>query len=61
LIAPLGKLHGWVYVRGMSATSFFVRDRQPAAAAGTIGAGMSFAICADMSLCTGVPRFTYSG
>jgi hypothetical protein len=50
-----------VYVRDMSATTFSMRDTQPAAAAGTIGAGMSFAIRAAMSLCTLVPRVTYSG
>jgi len=46
----------------MAATLFFMKDILPAAPAGTVGAGMSFTICAAMSLSTTVvPRVSYSG
>ena len=52
---------GWVYVRIMAATLFSMKDTLPAAAAGTMGAGMSFTICADMSLIIVVSQVTHSG
>jgi len=62
LTGALGKPHGWVYVRVMAATLFSMKDTLPTAVAGTTGAGMSFTICADMSLrTTVVPRIAYSG
>ena len=51
---------GWVYVHAMAATTLWMRDL-PTAAAGAIGAGMSFTICADMSLSTVVPQVKHSG
>jgi len=62
LIGALGKPHGWVYVRTMAATLFSMKDTLPTAAAGATGVGMSFMICAAMSLqTTVVPRIAYSG
>lgn len=61
LLGPLGKLHGRVYVRTMAATLFLMSNMAPAAAAGTTGAGMSFTMCADMSLTIVVSGVSRSG
>jgi hypothetical protein len=60
LFSRLGKPHGPVYVRLMDATRTSLKDRLPAAAAGTTGAGMSFTIRAAMSQ-TVVPDLEHSG
>jgi len=44
----------------MAATTTWMRDL-PAAAAGTISAGMSFTICAGMSFSIVVSHVTHSG
>jgi cysteine synthase len=62
LIGALGRLHGWVYVQIMAATLSWTKDTLATATAGTTGVGMSFMICAAMSLqTTVVPRIAYSG
>jgi hypothetical protein len=57
LLRPLGKLHGWVYLRTMAATvTWKLMGDLPAAAAGMTSAGMSYAICVDMALSTVIPH-----